>query len=230
MTAAVSVVIPALNEERCLAAAIDAAFAAGASEVLVADGGSADSTVAVARAKGAIIVEGQRMRARQMNSGAEMARHPVLLFVHADTILPAAACAAAAEALESGAAFGGFLLSFAESSRRLAIAASLINFRTRLTREPWGDQAQFVRRESFLAAGGYREVPLMEDYEFARRMRSTGRVAILPMRVRTSGRRFRQRGLLRTALTNWAIIAAWHLGVPPESLARWYRGTRSNSG
>jgi hypothetical protein len=164
------------------------------------------------------------MRARQLNSGARTASCPILMFVHADTLLPGGACAIAAGALDSGSVFGGFLLAFSEPGLRLRIAASLINLRTRLTREPWGDQAHLIGRDAFLAAGGYREIPIMEDYDLARRMKRQGRVSILPARVRTSGRRFLARGVLHTALTNWWIIAAWHLGVAPERLARWYRG------
>jgi hypothetical protein len=98
----------------------------------------------------------------------------------------------------------------------------MINFRTSITRCPWGDQAQFVTRDRFDAAGGYPEIPIMEDYEFARRMKALGKVALLPGAVSTSGRRFLQRGVLATAATNWRIIISYHLGVSPEELRRLY--------
>lgn len=213
-------VIPAFNEEPRIGAAIDAAFAAGAAEVIVADGGSLDGTVAVARAHGARLVEGERVRARQLNRGAETAIHEVVLFLHADTLLPAGAADAAARAIQQGFDLGGFRLRFLEDCVRLRWASMMINLRTRLTRRPWGDQAQFVRRESFLRAGGYPDWPIMEDYELARRLRHR---TVLPLTVRTSGRRFLQKGLLRTSALNWLVILAYHLGVPPETLARWYR-------
>jgi rSAM/selenodomain-associated transferase 2 len=223
VASAVSVIVPALDEEERIGAAVDHAFAAGAVEVIVADGGSSDATRDVARSRGAHVVTGERMRARQMNAAAATATGDVLLFLHADTLLPPSACASAALALEHGARFGGFLLAFTEHSLRLRLAAAMINARTRLIREPWGDQAQFIGRDAFLQAGGYREIPIMEDYELARRMRRKGPVAILPLRVRTSGRRFLKRGLLRTTTTNWLLIAGWHLGIAPEKLARIYR-------
>lgn len=219
----VSVIIPARNEASVLGATIDAARAAGAAEVIVADGGSTDDTVAVALAREARLVTGESMRALQLNRGADAARHDVLLFLHADTLLPPGACDRAAAALAGGACFGGFRLAFVEPSVRLRLAAALINLRTAITKQPWGDQAQFVTRDRFLPAGGFRAIPLMEDYELARRMKRAGPVAILPMKVRTSGRRFLARGLIRTTLTNWTIVTAWHLGVNPDRLAKWYR-------
>ena len=210
-------IIPTLNEAATIGAAIDSA--AGA-EVIVTDGGSSDTTVAIASQHGARIIEGESMRARQMNRGAAEARGEALIFLHADTVLPPGAIDAVTAALENGSTFGGFQIAFLEPG--LDGVARAINFRTRLTRAPWGDQAQFFSRDSFREANGYREIPIMEDYEMARRMKR-GSTTILPMTVRTSGRRFLEKGLVRTAVLNWTIIAAFHLGVSPEALARWYR-------
>lgn len=215
----VSVVIPTLNEEARAGATIDAAFAAGAAEVIVADGGSSDATIAIAREKNARVLTGDDMRARQLNHGAREAKHDAIIFLHADTLLPEGACDAVELALVMGVIFGGFRIEFIEDGLRAA--AALINARTKFTREPWGDQAQFVKRDAF---PGYREIPIMEDYELARRMKRAGRTAILPLTVRTSGRRFRELGPLRTAALNWWIIACYHAGISPERLARWYRG------
>ena len=212
----VSVVIPSLNEASHLGATIDAAFAAGAAEVIVSDGGSSDATIAIAREHGARVIEGERRRARQLNRGAAAAQHEWLLFLHADTLLPSGACAAIEKA---DADFGGFHLGFIEPGWRLRYVAFMVNLRTRITRAPWGDQGHFVRRSAF---PGYPDYPLMEDYELARRMRR--RSAFLPLRVRTSGRRFLQKGVIRTSLMNWTIVIAYHCGVTPDRLARWYRG------
>lgn len=210
----VSVVIPTLNEERHVAAAVRSAFEAGAAEVLVVDGGSTDATIAAAREAGARVLTSEPMRARQLNLGAREATGDTIIFLHADTILPPGA----AEAVErAGADFGGFRLAFAERSLRLRIAALLINLRTRITRQPWGDQAQFVRRAAF---SSFREIPIMEDYELARTMKPG---AILPLTVVTSGRRFLAKGVLRTALINWRTIVAFHRGADPAELARRYR-------
>jgi uncharacterized protein len=214
----VSVVIPTLNEEARAGATIDAAFAAGAAEVIVADGGSSDATIAIAREKNARVLIGDDLRARQLNHGAREAAHDAIIFLHADTLLPEGACDAVELALAMGVIFGGFRIEFLEDGLRTA--AALINARTRFTREPWGDQAQFVSRGAF---PGYPQIPIMEDYELARRMKRAGRTAILPLTVRTSGRRFRRLGPLRTAALNWWIIACYHAGASPERLARWYR-------
>ena len=210
----VSAVIPTLNEAEHIAATIDAAFAAGVAEVIVADGGSTDATIAIAREHRARIVEGESMRAKQLNRGAALASHEFLVFLHADTLLPKGA----AEAIERANGFGGFRIAFIEPG--LDRVAKRINARTRFTREPWGDQAQFVRRDAF---PGFREIPIMEDYELARRMKRIGPTTLLPLEVRTSGRRFLQKGVVRTAMVNWLIIFCYHLGVAPERLARWYR-------
>jgi rSAM/selenodomain-associated transferase 2 len=218
----ISAIIPTLNEEAHVGASIDAARAAGIEEVIVSDGGSTDATIVIARERGATVVEGERIRALQLNRGAEAATSEILLFLHADTLLPPNAAGAIAEAIASGCSFGGFLIEFAEPGLRTV--AALINLRTRTTRAPWGDQAQFVARKTFAAAHGYAGYPLMEDYDFARRMKRVTRVRILPLHVVTSGRRFLRRGVLRTTLMNWWIIFNFHLGVSPATLARWYRG------
>ena len=215
----VSVVIAARNEERHIGAAIDSAISAGAAEVIVADGASSDRTRDIARDHGALVIECEAFRARQFNRGAEVARGDAIVFLHADTTLPAGACGAVADALAAGAEFGGFRIRFAEDFFRLRYVAFMINLRTRLTRQPWGDQAQFTRRTSFLAAGGYREIPIMEDYELARRMK---RRVLLPLRVTTSGRRFLRRGVIRTSIINWLVIVGFHLGVSPKRLASMY--------
>jgi rSAM/selenodomain-associated transferase 2 len=216
----VSVIIPTLDEGARIGDAIDSAFAAGAGEVLVADGGSSDGTLVLAAAHGARVIAGERMRARQCNRAAGEATGEVLLFLHADTQLPAGACAAASAAIAGGADFGGFRLRFAEEAWKLRMAAAMINLRTRWTKAPWGDQAQFIRRDDFLRDGGFREIPIMEDYELASRMK---RRVLLPLTVTTSGRRFLQKGVLRTALINWRIIVAWKMGANPAHLADLYR-------
>jgi rSAM/selenodomain-associated transferase 2 len=215
----VTVIIPTLNEEDWVAEAIDSAFAAGAAEVIVADAASADTTPRVARAHGARLLLAQPPRALQINTAAQAAAHDNLIILHADTRLPAGAAAAVAAALRE-ADFGGFRIAFIEPSARLRVAAALINLRTTITKQPWGDQAQFVRRDALLRAGGFREMPFMEDYDLAARLKPA---RILPLAVRTSGRRFLRLGLIRTAIVNWTIIAKYKRGADPEELWKLYR-------
>ncbi len=219
----VTVIIPTLNEEDWIAGAVASAFAAGAAEVIVADGGSVDRTPRLATSAGARILLSEPMRARQLNLGADAASHETLVFLHADSRLPAGAAAVVEEALMNGADFGGFRIAFVEPSRRLRVAAAMINLRTSVTRCPWGDQAQFIRRDTFLQAGGFLEMPLMEDYELAMRMKRSGRSVLLPMTVTTSGRRFLRKGLLRTAAHNWRTVIRYRMGADIDALARGYR-------
>ena len=216
MSAPVSVVIASLNDERTIGAAIDSARGA---EVIVSDGGSADRTIAIAEARGARVIRSEAMRSKQFNRGAEAASGEMLIFLHADTILPQGAITAVIDAAD----FGGFRIAFAERSLRLRVAAMLINARTRMTKCPWGDQAQFIRRSLFLSSGGFKEIPLMEDYDLAQRMKR--RSVILPLTVTTSGSRFLRLGLLRTAVINWTIVAQWRMGADADALARSYRKT-----
>lgn len=213
----VSVVIAALNDEQWIGAAVDSAVAAGAAEVIVSDGGSVDRTRDIAAWRGARVINSPPMRSRQFNAGAKEATQEAIIFLHADTTLPPGAGAAVSGALQRFE-FGGFRISFAEHALQLRVAAAMINLRTRITRCPWGDQAQFIRRSSFT---GFREIPLMEDYELATRMKK--RSTILPLAVTTSGRRFLEKGILRTAWINWSIVARWRRGEDAAVLARTYR-------
>jgi len=220
----VSVIIPTLNEEEWIAGAVESARAAGAAEVIVVDGGSADRTARLATAAGARVMLSDPMRARQLNRGAEGASNPHLIFLHGDSRLPIGGAAAVEEALARGIIFGGFRLRFAEPDRKLRLAERMINLRSAITRAPWGDQAQFIARPTLLGIGGFGDIPIMEDYELAQRMKRAGRTRILPLTVTTSGRRFLQKGVLRTAAINWSIITRYHCGGDLEELARMYRG------
>ncbi|MFN2239431.1 MAG: TIGR04283 family arsenosugar biosynthesis glycosyltransferase [Thermoanaerobaculia bacterium] len=220
-------IIPTLNNGPEIRGAIRSAIDAGAVEVIVADGGSADDTIAAARQGGAVVVEGERVRGRQMNAGARGATGDVLLFLHADTRLPAETGPAIERAVLSGIRFGGFRLRFREKSLALRLAERLINFRSRVTRCPWGDQAQWIEASLFISSGGFRPYPLMEDYEMAIRMKRKTQTAVLAPMVETSGARFLDKGVLRTVATNWWIVARWRFGASPETLAEVYRRKRS---
>jgi len=203
---------------------------AGIGRVIVSDGGSQDATLQIAKALGAEIINSESSRGGQINLGlAQVDDDSIVIVVHADTQLPPDACNAIREALGRGSQFGGFELAFQERATRLRIAAFLINFRSRMLREPWGDQAQWFMRETARRAGDYLDIPILEDYEFSRRMRKTVRSEILAKPVLTSGRRFLRKGVFTTAFINWTIITRYHLGVDPRELAAIYRGTGNAS-
>lgn len=224
-----SVIIPTLNEEPVLARTLTALRdgAGGSCELLVVDGGSGDATVPLARAAGARVLESCRGRGRQMNVGAGAASGDILLFLHADTLLPSHFDHLIVAALaRPGVAAGAFSLAIDHPAKSLAAIAHLANLRSRFLHLPYGDQALFVTKEKFAAAGGFPEIAIMEDYVFVRQLVKLGRIAILPARATTSARRWRNIGILRTTLINQLIVGGYILGVPPVTLATWYRRLR----
>ena len=225
-----AIVLPTLNE----AAGVEAALAAltplraRGSVVVVADGGSSDATVARATPLADRVLAAPRGRAAQMNAGAacaEAATADALLFLHADTRLPADADRLIAAALER-AAWGRFDATIAGTHPMLAVVAALMNWRSRATGIATGDQAIFVRRAAFDALGGYAPVPLMEDIDFCRRAKRVSRPACLRARVVTSGRRWERHGVWRTIGLMWRLRAAYFFGADPARLARRYRAAR----
>jgi rSAM/selenodomain-associated transferase 2 len=217
-------VIPTLDEESALPRTL-ARAAIAADLVVIADGGSRDRTPALARAAGAIVVESPAGRGRQLNAGARAALArgcDVLVFVHADTLLPERARERIEGAIGAGAAGGGFEVRFDDPRRIFALGSALVNARTRLLRAPLGDQAQFATRDAFVALEGFNEWPILEDLDFMRRLRKVGRIAVLAPPATTAVRRFVERGIARTVGTNYLIWALYLLGVDPVRLSRLY--------
>ena len=223
---ALSIIVPMLNEAAALPALLAqlARWRTRGCEVVVVDGGSTDGSATMARAAGFTVVDAERGRARQMNAGAALARGEVLLFLHADTQLPADADVAVRAALADGRRdWGRFDVRIAGRSPMLRVVAGLMNLRSRLTGIATGDQAMFVRREVFDGIGGFPLQPLMEDIELSRRLLRRSRPACLRARVTTSGRRWEQRGVWRTIVLMWRLRWAYWRGVPAEVLAEAYR-------
>ena len=163
-------------------------------------------------------------RAAQMNTGAAAANGDVLLFLHADTRLPDDAAAAVHRAVQRGARWGRFDVTIEGRSAWLPVVSFMMNWRSRLTGIATGDQALFVRREVFDAVGGFPDQPLMEDIELSRRLLQAGHApACLRQRVRTSGRRWDNRGVWRTILLMWRLRWLYWCGTPADTLARRYR-------
>jgi rSAM/selenodomain-associated transferase 2 len=223
----ISVIVPTLNEESVLAATLASVRGPALREIVVVDGGSTDATCTVARQAGARVLTAPRGRAAQMNAGATAAGGEILLFLHADTRLPAGFDAAVVTALaDSRVAGGRFDVALMPSSPLLWLTSTLINARSRLSRIATGDQAIFVRRAVFAALGGFPAMPLMEDLAFSRALKRAGRVACLRERVVTSSRRWRRDGVIRTILLMWGLRLLYFLGVSPERLRRLYCDAR----
>lgn len=222
-----SIIIPTLNE----AAGIDAALAAldplraRGHEVIVVDGGSTDATAALAEPRADQVIAVDRGRARQMNAGARQSRGETLLFLHADTRLPADADVLVDRALgERGRAWGRFDVRIDGRHPLLGVVARMMNLRSRLTGVATGDQAMFVRRAAFDAVGGFPQIALMEDVALSRALARVSRPACLRERVVTSGRRWEARGVVRTIVLMWWLRVRYLLGASPDSLARIYEG------
>ena len=220
-----SIVIPVLNEGERIARALDAlaGLRALGVEVIVADGGSGDTTVQQARMRVDRLVSAQRSRALQMNAGAACASGDVLLFLHADTQLPDDADHVVLNGLErSGRRWGRFDLSIDSRHPVLLVVALLMRWRSRLSGIATGDQAIFVRRDAFHAVGGFPELPLMEDIELCKRLKRLGRPLCLRERVVTSGRRWEKNGILPTIALMWRLRVAYFFGADPKTLAHRY--------
>jgi rSAM/selenodomain-associated transferase 2/rSAM/selenodomain-associated transferase 1 len=211
----VSVVIPTLNEESNLSAALKTAKSAHNSEIIVVDGGSSDATVRIAESWGVQVISASRGRARQMNEGAARASGEILLFLHADTRLPKGWTDTVIRTLQMPDTFAGaFLLGIDGNSRSLRLIEWLANLRSRLMGMPYGDQAIFLRKDIFTRVGGFPEIPLMEDFELVSTLKTFGKVRIAPTRVLTSARRWRELGVLKTTLINQLVILGHMVGLP----------------
>ncbi len=230
----ISIVIPVYNEQERITPLLrhlDALPFSRKKEIVVVDGAPGQTTLAAMRDSGitlqALLIELSSApgRALQMNLGAHKAGGDILLFLHADTSLPDDGLSWAARALQDPAIVGGaFSLRIASPSPLVRLIGRGTTLRSRLTRVPFGDQALFFRRKIFFEAGGFPQIPIMEDLEFMRGLRANGkRIAILPQRVTTSGRRWEKEGALRCTLRNMLLRLRYRLGTPPELLARHYR-------
>ena len=219
-----SIVIPVLDEAAGIESALQAlsTYRTRGVEVIVVDGGSRDGTVALSRPFVDQVVSTPRGRAVQMNAGAAAARGNILLFLHADTRLPDDADRLVIDGLAcSSCVWGRFDVRF-DSGRLMRFVAAMINLRSRLTGIATGDQAIFVTRTTFAAAGGFPPIALMEDVALSARLKRIGRPLCLRARVTTSARRWRGHGTLRTLLLMWRLRLSYFLGADPTKLAQSY--------
>jgi rSAM/selenodomain-associated transferase 2/rSAM/selenodomain-associated transferase 1 len=220
----ISIVIPTLNEAANLAATLVSTESGVDLEIIVVDGGSSDGTVEVAKSFGVRLLTSATGRARQANAGGLAARGEVLFFLHGDTRLPQGFEWHVLDIVKKpGVMAGAFTLGIDGSEFGFRIVEMLANFRSRVFQMPYGDQGIFLRREVFRDLGGFPEMFLMEDFVLIQRLRKKGRVTIAPVAVKTSARRWRKLGILKTTLINQAVLLGYFLGSNPEQLASWYK-------
>ncbi|MBD6615528.1 glycosyltransferase [Komarekiella sp. 'clone 1'] len=222
--AKICIIIPVLNEARNIKEAIATTQPSTNIEVIVVDGGSQDDTVAIAQSLGVKVISSPPGRAAQMNAGAMAANsNEILLFLHADTCLPAEFDAMIRTALQQPQTVAGaFNLRIDASLLSLRWVEWGVNWRSRFCQMPYGDQAIFLTKEVFQQTGSFPELPIMEDFELMRRLKYMGKIVIIPAPVVTSARRWVQKGVFKTTLLNQIIIIAYLLGVSPERIHSWY--------
>ena len=218
-----SVIVPVLDEAGGIVAALVALapLRARGAEVVVVDGGSRDTTVALAAPLADAIVTAPRGRGSQMNAGAAVATSDVLVFLHADTRLPADADALIRDGLDrTGRVWGRFDVRIAGTHPLLRVIGAMMTLRSRLTGIATGDQAIFVTRAAFGA--GFPDIALMEDIAISRRLKRVGPPLCIAGPVVTSGRRWERHGVVRTIVLMWSLRLAYWLGASPDWLARRY--------
>ncbi|MCK5194437.1 MAG: TIGR04283 family arsenosugar biosynthesis glycosyltransferase [Desulfobulbaceae bacterium] len=219
----ISVIIPTLNEEKVLDTTLKHLKEAEV-EVIVSDGGSTDQTLLIARSRGLHVISSPAGRSLQLNRGAKASNGDILLFLHADTLLPAGFTDHVIKTLETpGVAAGAFRLSVDDNRTIFRIIEAGANLRSSLLQMPYGDQALFMKRKIFRKVGGFPSVPIMEDFSLVCTLRKQGRIQTLPEHVITSARRWISQGPIRTTLKNQCMVAGYLLGISSGCLARFYR-------
>lgn len=225
----ISVIVPVFREAKTIDAfleTVQTAFPAPGHEIIVVDGSPEGDTLAAGDFLQVQVIRSGRGRARQMNRGATMAKGEILLFLHFDTRLPGDAPELMATLLSGDPDLvgGAFSLGIDDDRFPLKVIEFFANLRSRMTRVPYGDQSIFFRKNYFDRVGGFSEIPIMEDLELMTRIRKKGgRIHILKQKSVTSSRRWKKEGIAVCTLRNWLIRLLYHLGVPADRLAKFYK-------
>ncbi len=227
----ISVIIPTLNEAANIQRAISSINPNRHVEVIIVDGGSSDGTMEIAQKLNSVkvlsVIGG---RAVQMNLGATVATGEILLFLHADTLLPAGFATMVRTALSENNDLapiaGAFALRIDSPQQRFRLIEWGVNWRSRFAKMPYGDQAIFLTAQTFAQVGGFPELPIMEDFQLIRQLGRLGRIEIVAIPVVTSARRWLKLGIVQTTLINQMMILAYFWGVSPTQLSRWYRSSQ----
>ncbi|WP_371265287.1 TIGR04283 family arsenosugar biosynthesis glycosyltransferase [Pleurocapsa sp. PCC 7327] len=230
VTERISIIIPVLNEVGTIEKVLASTQPSTKIEVIVVDGGSVDGTLELVQSLGVKVLSSPTGRACQMNAGASAATGKILLFLHADTLLPSgfdtlvrAALKPPKQGCRKAPVAGAFALQIDAPLRSLRLIEWGVNWRSRFLQMPYGDQAIFLKAETFDQIGGFAQLPIMEDFELVRRLKRLGHITIIPVPVLTSARRWLKKGIFQTTLINQIVILAYLLGVSPKQIVGWYR-------
>ena len=223
-----SFIIPVWNEEAIISRTIEHVkylSPSGSAEIIVVDGDPGGRTIKVARHMGVKTAISEKGRGNQMNIGASLAAGEILIFLHADTLLPPDALELIETAMEDSSCIAGAFDLAIDSARPVfRLIEKAASLRSRMTRIPYGDQTIFIRKRDFRDLGGFNNIPVMEDVEFMQRIKKRkGKICIIGRAVLTSPRRWEKEGIVYTTLRNWLLIALYFCGVKPEKLIRFYR-------
>ncbi|MBT4153602.1 MAG: DUF2064 domain-containing protein [Candidatus Magasanikbacteria bacterium] len=218
----VSIVIPTYNEEANIAQVVSAHTHAGI-EIIVADGGSTDATVSLATNAGATIITSDGGRGGSLRAGAKAASNDLLLFLHADTVLPKGWLKAIQHAITEGAVGGAFKLSFNNSHWFYTGGAAYANMRARVCSAYHGDQAMFILRSVYESIGGFPDVPIMEDVMLSKKMKKAGKTNQVPLSVISSDRRIKNYGRIKSTFRYFLMKSLFYFGASPSLLTKIYR-------
>lgn len=224
----ISIIIPTLNEQSNLGLLLDTLLPCPGLEIIIADGGSSDNTLAIAEEYGIRTVSSSPGRGVQQNMGAQLATRDILLFLHCDTLLPANFDRHIENLIsQPGTAAGAFRLKIRATGTGYRLIEWGANLRSNLFQMVYGDQALFMYRNTFHRVGGFPDQMILEDVELVCRLKQIGKIRLAPAAVTTSNRRWQRYGLLQTTLLNQVILAGNFFKVSPEKLGRLYYRTRS---
>jgi rSAM/selenodomain-associated transferase 2 len=219
----ISIIIPTLNEADNIQETINIIQCSNNVEIIVVDGGSEDKTLLIAKSLDIKVIISPPGRANQMNAGAMVASGEILLFLHADTRLPTNFDEMIRTTLaKPGIVAGAFALQINSPHWGLRLVEFGVKWRSHLWQMPYGDQAIFLTKDVFQQVGNFPQMPIMEDFELMRKLKSMGKIYLLPTPVITSPRRWLKRGILQTTILNQIIVIAYLLGISPHRIRNWY--------
>lgn len=228
----ISIIIPVLNEKNIIQQTLQQFKDTSQIEIIIVDGGSKDKTAEIIKQLSLekeqikLITESNLGRANQMNFGANLAQGEILLFLHADTILPNNYQQIVAATLKKKKVIvGAFKLKIDAPKKSLRLIETIVNLRSRLLSLPYGDQAFFITKDNFVRLGGFANLPIMEDFDFIQRAKHQGKIMIAQAEVITSARRWQKLGVIKTTLINQLIIIGYYLKISPLKLKNFYRNS-----